>query len=144
MPRMGTKPSTGIATYFGILAALAGAVGAVYAAIKNNDTAAVTAGVGTIATILSTQGGRYAQAVMLAKHVAPYVQAGAAGLSDPTEPEDERSREFADSAQTNPWEDAAPAEAGDVLDGAPDIATHPPDAVGADEGDPLTRGEVTA
>jgi hypothetical protein len=75
------KVSAGLSTYFGLLLTLLGAGGAVVAAVQANDTATITAGVGSIVAALSTIGGRMAQAVALARRVAPFVQAGAVGVA---------------------------------------------------------------
>lgn len=62
------NPSIGFATSFGVLSTLLGLVGATIAAIKGNDTATAGASAGAILALVTTLGGRYAQAVQLAKN----------------------------------------------------------------------------
>lgn len=76
-----TTPRVGLATYAGLILTLLGAAGAVVAAIKANDVATVVAGASTIATTVATLGGRYAQAVALARRIAPVVEELAHGIA---------------------------------------------------------------
>lgn len=57
--------SKGLATWSGLIFTLCGAVGTIYAAIKNNDTATLAAAIPTALVALTTIGGRMAQAVAL-------------------------------------------------------------------------------
>jgi hypothetical protein len=72
-----------VSTYLGVLGTIAGAAGTVVAAVKANDVATITAGVSTIATALTTLGGRHVQAAVLAARWAPVVSAVADGLASP-------------------------------------------------------------
>lgn len=53
----------GFATYAGLVFTLVGVVGTTIAALKANDVATATAGVGTTLTAITLVGGRMAQAV---------------------------------------------------------------------------------
>ena len=72
-----TRVQVGVTTYLGIVSTIAGAAGTTIAALKSNDTATAVAGISTILTAVATLGGRFAQAVALAKEGArlakPYV-----------------------------------------------------------------------
>lgn len=79
---MSTNPTVGLSTYLGIALSILAGIGTVIAAVRANDTATITAGVTTIATAVTTLGGRQAQAVALAARAAPLVVAGLDGLED--------------------------------------------------------------
>lgn len=66
----------GPTSQFGFALTLIGAVGAIVAGIKGNDTATITAGVAALLTGLATLGGRFAQAVVLVRKVANIVDDG--------------------------------------------------------------------
>jgi hypothetical protein len=65
-----TNVSVGPTTILGVLATILAAGGSVYAAIQANDTATIAGGVFAILTALSTLGGRFAQALVIAKAAA--------------------------------------------------------------------------
>lgn len=71
----------------GVVLSLIGIVGTVVAAVKANDAATVTAGGATALAAVSTLGGRFAQAVALARAVArdagPWIDAGQKALEEP-------------------------------------------------------------
>lgn len=64
------KVKVGFATYAGTVGAILAAVGTVYAAAENQDTATVVGGVASIAALITTIGGRFAQAVVLMRQTA--------------------------------------------------------------------------
>lgn len=63
-------PSWGAASTLGVLGTLLGVAGTTVAAIKANDWATVAAGVGTASVAITTLGGRFAQAVAIARAIA--------------------------------------------------------------------------
>lgn len=67
----GPKVTWGVSSTLGVISTIAAAAGTTYAAIQANDTATITAGVATIATALTTLGGRFAQAVALVRRYEP-------------------------------------------------------------------------
>lgn len=69
------KPSWGITSTLATLLAVAGAAGAVYAAIKGNDTATITSAAAGLFTALTGLGGRFAQAVKLIEQYGPKAEA---------------------------------------------------------------------
>lgn len=89
------KPSIGFATVLGVGVALLSGIGAVIAAADANDTATAAGAAVTVLTIITTLGGRYAQAVKLASNAivtaGPWIdaaqrtaeQAGAGTITPP-------------------------------------------------------------
>lgn len=60
------NPSVGLATGLGIVGTLLGLIAGVIAAIDGNDVATAGAAAGSILSLVTTMGGRYAQASALA------------------------------------------------------------------------------
>lgn len=63
------KVPVGFTTHAGLLSAVGLFVGAVAAAIQNKSTESIVAALSATAVLLTTLGGRYAQAVVLARRV---------------------------------------------------------------------------
>lgn len=78
--------ATGLATILGLATTILGAIGAIVAGIDGNDTATVTAAIGSILAALTTIGGRMAQAVAAirtaADQAAPWIDAVQDALHD--------------------------------------------------------------
>ena len=64
------KVSVGFATYAGTIGAILAALGTVYAAVENQDTATVVGGVASISALVATLGGRFLQAVTVIREAA--------------------------------------------------------------------------
>lgn len=69
-----TKVSVGTTTIFGIATTAVGAVGAIVAGIEGSDTGLIVGGVATLLPALATLGGRFAQAVVIAREIARKIE----------------------------------------------------------------------
>jgi hypothetical protein len=80
------KVSVGFSTLFGVVGTIVAAIAAGVAAAKGNDAVGVVSAAGAIVAAVTTQLGRYGQAIAIARGLAhealPYVKA-AADLPDP-------------------------------------------------------------
>lgn len=87
-PQQESAKRNGLATYLGLLVTLGGAVGAIVAALGNNDTATITSGGASVLVAVALMGGKYAQAVAAIKAAAlaanPYIDAIQAALNAPS------------------------------------------------------------
>ena len=64
------RPSIGFATIAGVLFTIVAGAGAFVAAVKGNDTATAAGAAAGVLTAVTTLGGRYAQAVVIARRIA--------------------------------------------------------------------------
>ncbi|HEX7088717.1 MAG TPA: hypothetical protein VF192_01195 [Longimicrobiales bacterium] len=120
------KVSAGLGTYVGLVVTLVSAVGAIVAAVEQNDTATATAGAAGVLVALTTIGGRMAQAIAVVRAMAtkaePWIDAAQAALRQPPQ---------AVYGRPGPVEDAMRAaaiapQAGEVIPPDADERAHEP------------------